>query len=74
MNIQDCEDEIAKLPKDTCQKVQTDVSDFESVTAALAKTKSDSEQWMFSSTARALPDQHIHLLIILSTNGATCRP
>ena len=40
MNIQDCEDEIAKLPKDTCQKVQTDVSDFESVTAALAKTKS----------------------------------
>ena len=40
MNIEDCEDEIAKLPTDTCQKVQTDVSDFESVTAALAKTKS----------------------------------
>ena len=40
MNIEDCEGEIAKLSAETCQKVQTDVSDFESVTAALAKTKS----------------------------------
>ncbi len=40
MNIEDCEEEIAALNAAVCQKVQTDVSDFESVTVALAQTKS----------------------------------
>lgn len=39
VNIEDCEEEVAKLSSDICQKVQTDVSDFESVTAAVAQTK-----------------------------------
>lgn len=39
MNIDDCEDEIASLPTDQCVSVQTDISDFESVCAALEKTK-----------------------------------
>lgn len=39
VNIEDCEEEVAKLSSDICQKVQTDVSDFESVSAAMAQTK-----------------------------------
>jgi 3-oxoacyl-[acyl-carrier protein] reductase len=40
MNIEDCEEEVNAQSRDICLKIQTDVSDFDSVTAALAKTKS----------------------------------
>lgn len=39
MNPDDCEAEISALPAETCQLVQADVSDYESVSAALEKTK-----------------------------------
>ena len=40
MNIEDCDREIDALSADICQKVQTDVSNFDSVTAALTQTNS----------------------------------
>ena len=40
MNIEDCEKEVIELSPDICQKIQTDVSDFHSVTAAQEQTKS----------------------------------
>ena len=40
INIEDCEKEISALSPDICSRIQTDVSVFDSVTAALAQTKS----------------------------------
>lgn len=39
MNIYDCEDDISALPADQCTAVQTNISDFDSVCAALEQTK-----------------------------------
>lgn len=39
MNPDECEAEINSLPAKTCQIIQTDVSDYNSVSAALAQTK-----------------------------------
>ena len=39
MNPDECEAEINSLPATTCQIIQTDVSDYNSVSAALAQTK-----------------------------------
>jgi len=39
MDPDNCEEAIAALPADSCQIIQTDVSDYDSVSAALAQTK-----------------------------------
>lgn len=39
MNPDDCEEAVNALPAGSCQRVQTDVSDYGSVSAALAQTK-----------------------------------
>ncbi len=40
LNIDECEDEINSMTENVCLRIQTDITDFSSVSAALAKTHS----------------------------------